>query len=165
MIENHFLNDSSIWVSISFIIFIGLTYKPLRKMINNALVEKIESIKVEINNSEKIKNDSVSLLEETEKNMRQTQQVCKSIEEDTKEKLRQIAENSKNNLQIVMKKKNQNFEKRISQENMLSNEKIKHMIINTALTVAKNKIIKEISEKDNQKLINSSLQSIDFPLN
>jgi len=163
MIENHFLNDSSIWVSISFIIFIGLTYKPLKKLIEKALVDKIESIKVEINNSEKIKNDSVLLLEETEKKMRQTQQVCKSIEADTEEKLHQIAESFKNNLQIVIKKKKQNFEKKISQENFISNERIKQMIINTALTVAKNKIIKEISEQDNQKLINSSLQSIEFP--
>lgn len=163
MIENHFLNDSSIWVSISFIIFIGLTYKPLRKMIDKALLDKIEGIKVEINNSEKIKNDSVLLLQETEQKMRQTQQICKSIEEDTREKLNQITEDSKNNLQVVIKKKKQNFEKRISRENIQSNEKIKHMIINTALTVAKNKIIKEISEKDNQKLINNSLQSIEFP--
>ena len=66
-------------------------------------------------------------------------------------------------MQLVIKKKKQNFEKRISRENIQSNEKIKHMIINTALTVAKNKIIKEISEKDNQKLINNSLQSIEFP--
>ena len=163
MIENHFLNDSSIWVSISFIIFIGLTYKPLRKMVDKALVDKIESIKVEINNSEKIKNDSVLLLHETEQKMRQTQQICKSIEEDTREKLNQITEDSKNNLQVVIKKKKQNFEKRISRENIQSNEKIKQMIINTALNVAKNKIIKEISEKDDQKLINSSLQSIEFP--
>jgi len=103
------------------------------------------------------------LLEETEKKMRQTQQVCKSIEADTEEKLHQIAESFKNNLQIVIKKKKQNFEKKISQENFISNERIKQMIINTALTVAKNKIIKEISEQDNQKLINSSLQSIEFP--
>ena len=132
-------------------------------MIDKALVDKIESIKVEINNSEKIKNDSVLLLQETEQKMRQTQQICKSIEEDTREKLRQIAEDSKNNLQLVIKKKKQNFEKRISRENIQSNEKIKQMIINTALNVAKNKIIKEISEKDDQKLINSSLQSIEFP--
>ena len=54
-------------------------------MIDKALLDKIEGIKVEINNSEKIKNDSVLLLQETEQKMRQTQQICKSIEEDTRE--------------------------------------------------------------------------------
>ena len=67
MIEKHLLEDPSIWVAFSFIIFITLAFKPLKRILNKSLENKIENIKTKIEDSEIIKEDSIQLLKDTEK--------------------------------------------------------------------------------------------------
>ncbi len=163
MIENHFLDNSSLWVGLSFIIFIFLVYKPLKQNVNKSLEEKIKNLKKRIDDSEIIKKESKVLLELTEKKMNEAKSSYKSIIDETKKKINQINIDSKNTLQMTLKKQNQKFKQKIIQENDLSNDNIKYLIINTALSVAKQKIIDDISDNDNRRLINLSLKDIELP--
>ena len=57
--------DATFWVSISFLIFIGvLIYFRIPQKVVNALNENIDSIKNEVDNAESLKEESKNILSE-----------------------------------------------------------------------------------------------------
>ena len=59
--------DATFWVAISFFIFLGgLVYLKVPQKINDSLDSKINEIKKELEEAEKLKNESKNLLSEYE---------------------------------------------------------------------------------------------------
>ena len=72
--------DATFWVAISFIIFIGiLIYLKIPQKINNLMNNMIIDIKNEINEAEKIKNESKKLLNESQIKLENAQKESKKI--------------------------------------------------------------------------------------
>ena len=60
--------DATFWVAIAFFIFFGiLIYLKIPQKINTSLVEKINEIKKELEEAEKLKNEAKNLLSNYEK--------------------------------------------------------------------------------------------------
>ena len=60
--------DATVWVAVSFFIFIGaLIYFKIPNKINNILSENINAIKDEVDDAEKLKEESKNILSEYEK--------------------------------------------------------------------------------------------------
>ena len=72
--------DATFWVAISFIIFIGiLIYLKIPQKINNLMNNMIIDIKNEINEAEKIKNESKKLLNESQIKLENAQKESEKI--------------------------------------------------------------------------------------
>ena len=77
--------DSTFWVAISFIIFFGgLVYLKVPQKINVILEQLISDIKKEIDESEKLRKEAKSLLEQTQKKLDTAQSVSNEILEEAK---------------------------------------------------------------------------------
>mgnify|MGYP001414423616 CR=1 FL=1 len=58
------LDDSTLWVAISFIVFLILVYGPLKKMIIDSLDKKILELKSHLDDSKKLKKEAEELFNE-----------------------------------------------------------------------------------------------------
>ena len=77
--------DATFWVAISFIIFFGvLIYLKIPQKINEILNKLISDIKSEIDESEKLRTESKSLLDKAQKKLDSAQLVSKEILEQAK---------------------------------------------------------------------------------
>ncbi|WP_253308168.1 MULTISPECIES: ATP F0F1 synthase subunit B [unclassified Rickettsia] len=95
----HFL-DESFWLAISFILFLYLLYRPIKKVILNSLDAKILEVQEKVLKAEKLKDDAVLLFEQTRKQLeilevlrnQMLQEGQKHTEEIVKEKNKEIEE-------------------------------------------------------------------------
>ena len=72
--------DATFWVAISFLIFfIGLIYLKVPQKVNNSLDEKIKQIKNELDEAEKLKNESKNLLSDYENKVDASKSETKEI--------------------------------------------------------------------------------------
>ena len=72
--------DATFWVTISFLIFIGiLIYFKIPQKIKGLLEENILNIKNQINEAEKLKEDAKSILTEHEKKISNSKNEVKSM--------------------------------------------------------------------------------------
>ena len=58
------LDDSAVWVSISFIIFVMIVIKPFLKNISSSLENKINEISKNLNDAKKLENEAKTLFKE-----------------------------------------------------------------------------------------------------
>ena len=58
------LDDATLWVAVSFILFIMLVFKPLKNQLSEALEKKIDDLKKEIDESKKLKAEAENIFRE-----------------------------------------------------------------------------------------------------
>ena len=85
MVVNIMALDATFWVAVSFIIFFGgLIYLKIPQKINMILNKLISDIKNEIDESEKLRTEAKTLLDNAQKKLDTAQSVSKKILEEAK---------------------------------------------------------------------------------
>ena len=62
IVETNILDNATLWVAISFIIFVILVFKPIKNMMLTNLDNKIAELKSQLSESKKLKEDAEKLL-------------------------------------------------------------------------------------------------------
>ena len=99
-------NDPQFWVFIAFIIFIGVTFNPARKMLSTSLDGKIQEIKNSIDEAEKLKKDTQLTLSEIKKRQNEVKDEISSIYQETKDRIIVIEKNASVKLKEQINKRN-----------------------------------------------------------
>ena len=157
--------DPQFWVAVSFALFIILVFKPISKILNSSLDTKIQDIKNQIQQAEKIKNEMQVEVSNIKKRQNEVKLEIKEIHNNSKDKIK-ILES-----QALVKLNEQSFKKeslaksKIDQmtrdANIAVQQHISQTAINTSLIVLENKL----SNSQKQNLINQSIKELSSALN
>ena len=151
--------DATFWVAISFFIFLGiLVYLKVPQKINNLLNDKINEMKNELNEAERLKFEAKDLLSNYEnkidKSKKETQDIINLAKKDTE---KNILEKTKKFHQLIENKK-RNVEQKIVQMKENALKDIKNTSVNIRMEAVKHLIKNSIDEKKITKLYANSLE-------
>ena len=123
------LNDSTLWVSLSFIIFVFITFKPILTQLSDSLDRKINDLKKNIDESKKLKIEAEKLYKEQLEKQKDNQNLIKRIKEDTNKEIIRMKSQIEQDIEQSMLRKIYNYNLVSSQmENNLKNEMKKHIM-------------------------------------
>lgn len=88
----HFM-DESFWIAVCFVLFIVLTYRPIKKAIVNSLDSRINEIKQTMEQTQKLRDDARIILEQIELEMKSFESREKSILESAESSTARMVEN------------------------------------------------------------------------
>ena len=153
--------DATFWVGISFLIFFGvLIYLKVPQKINGNLIYKINGIKKELEEAEKLKEESKKILDSYEEKIAKSQKEYKNIiDEAKKESENTILEKTKKFHQITEGRK-KNIEQKIAlmKENAL--KEIRNVSIKISLESVGHLIKNSIDKSKVEKFYSHSLEQI-----
>jgi len=153
--------DATFWVAISFIIFVlGLIYLKLPQKINKNLSDQINSIKTEIKNAEKLKDEAKTLLNEHEDKLNaSTKEVKEIIEKAKKESEKNIIDSTEKFYSMLeVKKKSMN--QKISQLKENSIKDIRNKAILIAVKSIEHLITNSIDKSKLDNLYSKNLAEV-----
>ena len=153
-------SDPQFWVFVAFIIFIGVIFNPVRKILSTSLDSKIQEIKDSINQAEKVKNDSQITLSEIKKKQNEVKETINLLNKETKDKIVIIEENARAKLKEQMDKRNTLASIKIEQMTRDANTEIQQYITLTALSATVDILNKKLNDQEKQKLINQSINEL-----
>ena len=151
--------DATFWVAISFFIFLGiLVYLKVPQKINNLLTDKINEMKKELNEAEKLKFEAKNLLSNYEnkidKSKKETQDIINLAKEDAE---KNILEKTNKFYQLIENKK-KNAEQKIIQMKENALKDIKNISVNASIEAVEHLIKNSIDENKIEKLYTKSLE-------
>ena len=151
--------DATFWVAISFFIFLGvLVYLKVPQKINNFLTNRINEIKKELEEAEKLKKEARNLLGDYESKIAKSQKESKKIIDAAKEESEKtILEKTAKFHQIIEERK-KSVEQKIIQMKENALKDIKHISVKISIETAENLIKNSI---DKNKLENFYAKSLD----
>jgi F-type H+-transporting ATPase subunit b len=154
------LDDSTLWVAVSFIVFIVLVYRPLKKIIIDSLDKKILELKSQLDESKKLKKEAEELLNEHILKDKENQKRIENLKTQTKTESLKIKEKIEDDLNFTLKRKKLNFQQLSSQMEKKIKQEIKNEIIKKTLLYTEFRIKKNIKNTHNLKLIDDSLTKL-----
>ena len=157
-------NDPQFWVFIAFIIFIGVIFKPVRKIFSNGLDVKIQEIKHNINEAEKLKNEAQLTLSEIKKRQNEVKGEIDSINQDAKNKIAIIEKNTYAKLKNQMSKLDTLASIKIDQIVRETNTEIQKYITQIAISTTISILEKKLDDNEKQNLINQSVTELNSVL-
>ena len=155
-----FLDDSTLWVSVSFIIFVCITLKPMLAQLSDSLEKKIDDLKKNIEESKQLKLEAENLYKDQLKKQEDNINLIKRIKEDTNKEIKRIKSQIERDVEQSMLRRINNYNLISSQmENNLKNDMKKH-IMERVVKYTEIRIKKNLSNKQNLKLVENSIINI-----
>ena len=151
--------DATFWVFISFVIFIGaLMYFKIPSKVIDTLNETINSIKNQVDNAEKLKEESKNILSDYEKKLSNAKAEIKSmIDQATEDADKHVLKtNEEFHNQIENRKKN--TEERIKQMKNQAIKDIKNTSVNIAIQSVEALLKNSLDKNKLNKVFENSIQ-------
>ena len=151
--------DATFWVAISFFIFFGvLIYLNVPQKINNLLTDKINEMKKELNEAERLKFEAKNLLgnyeNKIDKSKKETREIINLAKNDSE---KNILEKTKKFHQLIENKK-KNVEQKIIQMKENALKDIKNISVKISMEAVERLIKNSFDEKKIAKLYTKRLE-------
>ena len=160
MIDLSILDDATIWVAISFIIFILLIYKPIKSQISKGLDQKINELKLQITEAENLKKEAEDLFRLQQKKLSENEEKIKKLKIDTDNEVLRINESVDKEFKTSSERRNKVFETSLKQiEDKIRND-LKKEILEKTVVFTELRIKKELKKKHNSNFIEESLKKL-----
>jgi F-type H+-transporting ATPase subunit b len=160
ILETNILDNATLWVAISFIIFVILVFKPIKNMMLTNLDNKISELKSQLNESRKLKEDAEKLLTEHNKKYKETLIKIKKINEDAIYESKIIKKKVEEDIKNSVLRKEKAYKQLSSQMELKVREDLKNEIIKKTIYYTEFKIKKKLNKSHNSKLISESLSKL-----
>ena len=157
--------DATFWVAISFLVFIGvLIYLKVPQKINNLLSNKIDEIKKELKEAEKLKDEAKNLLNDYENKIDKSKKESNVIIDSAKkESAKSIIEETKKFYQMLEERK-KSTEQKIFQMKENALKDIKNTSVKISIATVENIVRNSINKDNLEKLFNKSLEQVKISL-
>jgi len=157
--------DATFWVMISFFIFLGLLiYFKIPQKIKTTLDENIDSIKREIDEANKLKEDAKNILTENEKKISSSKNEVKQLINNASEEAEKKVIKTNKDFHNLMETRKKSAEDRIKQLKNQAMKDIKNASVKIAIEAVE-KLIKNSMDKSKlDKIYSSSIEETKLAL-
>ena len=135
------LFDESFWVAVSFIIFLYFAYKPIKKAIINSLDNKINEIKEKLAQTEKIKVEAKSLLEEIQKEMENFEEYKQQIIDKAQVSTESLIEKRTKEMELALERKSNSAILLIENEKAKISEQLRGEFTDTVINIVRKYLV------------------------
>ena len=161
----NFLDNATLWVGVSSIIFIILVIKPVLKNGKTSLENNIKAIKQRLEEAQSLKYEADKVLKELKDNQKNVSLNIDAMKKKAIEDTTEIEKKVNLQLENTIAKREKMFEQRLEQINLKFKKEVSEKIIKSALSVTKKRIERDLSVKKNNSLIEKSIKDIKIKLN
>ncbi len=157
--------DATFWVMISFFAFIGLLiYFKIPQKIKKTLEENINSIKNQINEANRLKEDAKNILTEHEKKISNSKAVVKQMINKASEEAEKNVIKTNQDFHNLMESRKKNAEERIRQLKNQAIKDIKNASIKIAIDSVEKLIKNSLNKSKLDKIFSSSIEETKLAL-
>ena len=150
--------DATFWVAISFFIFLGvLIYFQIPQKIISVLNESIESIKIEVDNAESLKEESKNILSEYEKKISNAKNEVKQMIDVATEEADRTVLKTNEEFHIQMENRKKSTEDRIKQMKNQALKDIKNASVKISIQAVEVMLKNSLDKNKLNKIFNSSV--------
>ena len=157
--------DATFWVTISFIIFIGiLVYFKIPQKVKEILEQNIFNIKNQINEAEKLKEDAKNILTEHEKKISNSKDEVKVMINKASEEAEKNVIRVNKEFHDLMENRKKNAEERIKQLKNQAEKDIKNASVKIAIESVEKLIKNSLDKSKLDKIYSSSIEETKLAL-
>ena len=158
-------HDTAIWVTFSFILFALVAYRLGRKSVTQALNNKIEAIRKEIQTAESLRVEAQELLAQYQRKQRDAEKESEEIIQNAKKHAQKIQKAAEAEMAETMERREGQLSERLRRIEANAIAQIQGHAAELAAAATKEIIITTLDEKIAQGLAEESIKTVSKQLN
>ncbi|HPF78578.1 MAG TPA: hypothetical protein PLF01_04710 [Alphaproteobacteria bacterium] len=158
-------HDTHLWVTISFLVFVLIAFKMGRKSVLAGLDSRIEQVKSEIENAERLRVEAQELLAQYQRKQRDAEKEADEMVARAMEQAKLLRETAETDLSELMTRREAQLTERLRrlEENAIA--EIQNHAADLAVAATTEMIAQTLDEKTNAALNEESIKSLSKYLN
>ncbi|AZL15748.1 F0F1 ATP synthase subunit B family protein [Rickettsiales endosymbiont of Stachyamoeba lipophora] len=157
--------DETFWVGISVLLFVGLVFKPIQKLLKKYIDNRITEVQNQLAEAEQLKRDAEELLTKYLQKQQDIENEIKKLYENAEKEIKKIHETAENNLLATLKQKSEQAIQRINQYETTILTEVRNQAVEIAFLAIKSIIRERMSIEDSEKLLDSVINDLDNRIN
>ncbi len=150
-------SDPQFWVAVSFILFIGAIFNPVRKILTSSLDAQIKDIKNKIDEAENLRNEAQKALDELKERETKVEKEIQDLNLESENRIAELKDISSSKLTDQIEKRKILAENKIEQLVRDTNNSIKIYISSVAIEATRNILLQNLSKDKKSALIEESI--------
>lgn len=159
------LQDSSFWVGVSFVLFLIVAYKLGAKVIVGGLDNKIQEIKDEIDNAERLRVEAQELLAQYQRKQRDAEKEAEEIVASAQKQAKEMQKSMQLELDELMARRETQLSDRLKRLEDSAISKIKNEAATVAMAATTEMIIQAMDAKTQKTMLDDSIKTVSNKLN
>ena len=157
--------DATFWVSVSFFIFLGLLiYFKIPQKVSSILLEKINLIRNDIDNAEKLKDEAKNILSDYERKISNSKNEVKLMIDKANEETEKVILKANSDFHIQIENRKKNAEDRIKQMKAQALNDVKNVSIKNAILSTEMLLKNSLDKSKLDKLFTKSIEETKLAL-
>lgn len=158
-------SDPSFWVGLAFIAAVAFIFKPIKKAATAALDGRAETIRRQIEDARKLREDAQALLAEYQRKQRDAMQEAEAIIQAAKEEAKRIRADAEADLARAIERRKQQALDRIAQTEAQAIAQVRNTAVDVALAAAETLMRDTLTDAHRQAMADQAIQELPKRLN
>jgi F-type H+-transporting ATPase subunit b len=145
------------WVAVSFVVFVALVFKPVGKILVNALDERALKIKNELGEALRLKDEAQAMLASYQRKQREVIEEAENIIKEAEAEAKRIAKEAEIELDNALNKRIEVAMQKIATYEAAVIQQVKNSSVDIAISTVRSLIIDNINKDVAEDLIGKAL--------
>ena len=154
------LQDPTFWVAVAFVIFVIAVFKPIKGALIGGLDAKIEEIRREVEEAEKLREEAQSLLANYQRQQRQAMQDAENIVARAKEEAGRHRAEADEAMKEMVRRQEEQAREKIAQAEAAAIQEVKSMAVDLAMAASEKLLADKLMGDEGSRLIDKSISEI-----
>ena len=154
------LQDPTFWVAVAFVIFVIAVFKPIKGALIGGLDAKIEEIRREVEEAEKLREEAQSLLANYQRQQRQAVQDAENIVARAKEDAGRHRAEADEAMKEMVRRPEEQAREKIAQAEAAAIQEVKSMAVDLAMAASEKLLADKLVGDEGSRLIDKSISEI-----
>lgn len=154
------LNDASVWLLISFLIFMFILVKMGKSAFVAMLDNKIEGIREEIKTAENLRVEAQEMLAQYQRKHRDAVKEAETIIKDAEKRASEMTKQAEKELAEVTARREKQLKDRLERLEQSAITEIQTYAADLAIEATKEIIAEQLDKKSNQNLVDESIKTL-----
>ncbi|MFO0995636.1 MAG: F0F1 ATP synthase subunit B [Alphaproteobacteria bacterium] len=154
------LHDPTFWVLVSFLVFIVLAIKPMRKSVLSALDQRAARIKAQLEEAQKLREDAQKLLAEYQQKQRQAMADIQGILAHAREEAARHRRQGEQALEASLQRRERQALDRIAQAETQALNDVRQAAADVAITATRQLLQSALDSSKRSAMIDAAIKEL-----
>lgn len=159
------LHSAEFWVMIAFVVFVVAVYRPTRRFMANALDQRINSIRKEVEEAQKLREEAQSALANYQRRQREAIQEAEAIVAHAREEAERTRAHAEAELEASIKRREQQAVDKIAQAEAAAMAEIREKAVELAIAATGKLLADKMAGKAGEDAVSAAIDELPDKLN
>jgi len=151
------LHDPAFWTGVAFVIFVVLLYRPLKKALLSALDGRIEQIRTEVEEAQKLREEAQALLASYQRKQREAAQEAEEIVKKAREEAERHRQETEKAMAALLERQEALAVDKIAQAEATAVQEVRDIAVDLAIAATQKILAEKVSGELSDKLVDKAI--------